>query len=263
MKRPLLLAAVIAFATPIGASAADDWESLFNGKDLSGWKGRPELWSVKEEAITGYTKDGKLPGNANSFLVWDGKLKDFELKVKFKIVGGNSGIQYRSKHAGKPEDFWIAGYQADMDGSKGAGYFGILYEERGRAILCQRGTKTWIDTDGSKYELRVADAAEILKAIKMNEWNEYHITAKANHLVQMINGKTTAEVIDWQKDRRAMEGLLAFQIHQGQGEMTVQFKDIMLKNLTGCAEVTPETMPIPKDAKKIDGPKPKPKAEKK
>ena len=157
------------------------------------------------------SKDGKIDGG-NSFLVWDGTLGDFELQAKFTIVGGNSGIQYRSKNAGTPEDFGIGGYQADIDGSKGGGFYGILYEERGRGILCNRGTKTWIDATGAKFEQRVADAGEVLKAIKPIDWNEYHIVAKANHLTHAINGTTTAEVIDWQTDKRA-EGLLAFQIH--------------------------------------------------
>jgi hypothetical protein len=252
------MALTLLFALPFAAQA-DDWQSLFNGKDLTGWKGRPELWSVKDGAITGYTKDGKIEGG-NSFLVWDGTVKDFELKAKFKIVGGNSGIQYRSKYVGKPESFVVSGYQADIDGSKGAGYLGILYEEKARGFLCNRGTKTWIDEKGMRYEERVSDAGEVLKVYKPNDWNDYQITAKANHLTHSINGVTTAEVIDWHKDKRTMEGLLAFQIHAGMGEMTVQFKDIQLKKLDGCVEVTPETMPISKEAKKIE---PEKKAKKK
>jgi len=57
--------------------------------------------------------------------------------------------------------------------------------------------------------------------------------------------------------------MLAFQIHDGMGEMTVQFKDIQLKKLTGVEEVTLDKMPIPTDAKKIEPPKPKAKVEKK
>ena len=256
MRRPLPFVLALLVALPL-AARADDAQSIFNGKDLTGWKGHPDLWSVQEGAITGHTKDGKLPGGANSFLVWDGTVGDFELKAKFKITGGNSGIQYRSKNAGKPEEFHIAGYQADIDGAKGGGYNGICYEERGRGIICNRGTKTFIDADGTRYEQRVEDAAEVLKAVKTDDWNEYTIAACANHLKQVINGKTTAEIIDWQKDRRAMEGLLALQIHAGMGEMTVQFKDVMLKKLTGCEEVTKEKMPIPSEAKKVAGTGPK------
>ena len=204
---------------------------------------------MKDGAINGYTKDGKIPGG-NSFLVWDGEVKDFELKVKFNITGGNSGIQYRSKTVGKPAEYVISGYQADIDGSKGMGFFGILYEEKGRGVLTNRGTKTWVDEKGGRYELPVTDPAELLKAIKVGEWNEYVIVAKSNHLVQTINGKVFAETIDFQKDRRAAEGLLALQIHAGMGEMTVQFKDMKLKTLTDAKELTPETDPISKDAKK-------------
>jgi hypothetical protein len=256
MRRPLSFVLALLFASPI-AVRAEDWESLFNGKDLTGWKGKTDLWSAKDGTITGYTKDGNIPGG-NSFLVWDGTLKDFELKLKFKIVGGNSGIQYRSKYVGEPKNFVISGYQADIDspGKRKQEFVGVLYEEKARAMLCLRGTKTWIDEKGNRFEVRKDDATELLKEIK-DDWNEYHVTAKANHLIHQINGKTTAEVIDFQKDKRSMEGLLAFQIHAGMGEMTIQFKDIQLKKLSGAEEITPEKMPIPSDAKKIEPPKPK------
>src|SRR3954471_2022680 len=157
MRSPLPLAMTLLLALPFAASG-QEWESLFNGKDLTGWKGRPDLWSVQDGAITGHTKDGRIPGG-NSFLVWEGTAGDFELKAMFKLVGGNSGIQYRSKYVGNPNDFHIAGYQADMDGAKGMGFFGICYEERGRGIICNRGTKTFIDEDGTRYEQRIEDAA--------------------------------------------------------------------------------------------------------
>ena len=66
-----------------------------------------------------------------------------------------------------------------------------------------------------------------------------------------------AETIDFQKDKAATEGILAFQIHAGLGDMTVQFKDILLKKLPSGGEITPEQLPIPKDAKKIEAPAPK------
>jgi hypothetical protein len=256
MRRPIPLVLVALIAIPL-AARADDWQSLFNGKDLTGWKGHPDLWSVKDGAITGYTKDGKLPGGGNSFLVWDGTAGDFELKAKFKIIGGNSGIQFRSKFADKSEFFHIGGYQADIDGAKKDTYTGINYEERGRGIICNRGTKTFIDEDGTRYEQRMLPSDDILKAIKVQDWNDYHIIACSNHLKQVINGVTTAEIIDWQKDKRAMEGVIALQMHAGMGEMTIQFKDIELKKLIDCKEVTKDAMPIPSEAKKVPGTGPK------
>jgi hypothetical protein len=257
MRRLLFLSGMFAI---VSATRADEagFEKLFNGKDLTGWKGKADLWSVKDGAITGYTKDGNIPGG-NSFLVWDGKVGNFELKTQFKIVGGNSGIQYRSKTVGDPGNFVVAGYQADIDsaGKRNQQFVGILYEERGRGFLCNRGTKTWIDAEGTRHEIATAKSDELLKAIKPDDWNDYHVIANGNHLTHKINGQTTAEVIDFQKDKRATEGLLAFQVHAGMGEMTIQFKDILLKKLPDGGEVTPEQMPIPKEAKRIEVAKPK------
>jgi hypothetical protein len=54
-----------------------------------------------------------------------------------------------------------------------------------------------------------------------------------------------------------MDGLLAFQIHAGMGEMTIQFKDVRLKKLPAGDVLTPDRMPIPPEAKKLDAAKPK------
>jgi hypothetical protein len=220
---------LILSATP--AHAAE--KSLFNGKDLTGWKGQPEFWSVKDGAITGQTtKD--LSVKENTFLIWqDGEVADFELTCKFKIMDadaksagfGNSGIQYRSKVV-KPEYSVVAGYQADFECGKS--YSGILYEEKGRGILAQRGQKVVI-SDGSKIEVtgEVGKSEEIQAAIKPADWNEYKIVAKGGHLQHFINGKQTVDVTD-KSAVGAKKGVIAFQLHAG-APMTVQFKDIILK----------------------------------
>src|SRR5262245_31876234 len=96
MKRLLFAVCVLGLGLP--ALAADgDWVSIFNGKDLTGWEGDPKLWSVKDGAITGSTVGNPLK-KYNKFLLLKGKLENFELKCKFRMEGGNSGIQYRSKH---------------------------------------------------------------------------------------------------------------------------------------------------------------------
>jgi hypothetical protein len=160
-------------------------------------------------------------------LIWrNGEVGDFELRLKFRIVGGNSGIQYRSKEV---EKWVIAGYQADID-SKDQ-YIGILYEERLRGILALRGKQVVIDEDGTKNDVgTTADDRTILDSIKKEDWNEYTIKAVGNHLVQAINGHVTVDVTDNQASKRAMSGLLALQLHAGP-PMRVQFKDIQLKQL--------------------------------
>lgn len=206
------------------AAAADEAVSLFNGKDLTGWDGDPKIWSVQDGAITGQTTAAN-PIKRNTFIIWKGEnVADFELKLKFRIEGGNTGIQYRSKDKGE----WVVnGYQADFDAKKT--YAGIMYEEGGRGILANVGQKVTIAPDG---KIQITGTTEkpddIRKNIKDGEWNEYTVIAKGNHLIHIINGKVTADVTDEQESKRAMEGILAFQIHQGP-PMKVQFKDIYLK----------------------------------
>lgn len=224
----VLLALTCAGALSIGSRAAQEGEfkSIFNGKDLSGWEGKPQFWSVRDGAITGQTTK-ENPTRGNTFLIWrDGKVDDFELRLKFRIVGGNSGIQYRSKEL---DDLVVGGYQADFE--TGKRYSGILYEERGRGILAERGQKVVIQEGGDKEVVgSVGKSEEIQASIKPEQWNDYTIIARGNHLVHKINGLTTIDVVDNQKDKRAMSGILALQLHAGP-PMTVQFKDIELKRL--------------------------------
>ena len=235
----------LTFLAVSASHAADAVEKqLFNGKDLTGWEGNPELWSVQDGAITGKTTEEK-PTKGNTFLVWKdgdkpGEVGDFELTLKYKILdkdgdtkgGGNSGIQYRSKLV-DPQTWVVGGYQADFE--VGKSYSGILYEERGRGILAQRGQKVVIREgdapDKPKIEKTgdVGNSDEIQAAIKPGDWNEYKIIAKGNHLQHFINGRATVDVTD-ETAIGAKTGILALQLHAGP-PMTVQFKDIVLKEL--------------------------------
>jgi hypothetical protein len=199
---------------------------LFDGKTLDGWEGKPQFWSVQDGVITGQTTPDN-PTKGNTFLIWrGGEPSDFELSLQFRIVGGNSGIQYRSVEL---DDFVVSGYQADFEA--GDRYIGILYEEKGRGILALRGHKVIISEDGKKETVgTTCDEAKMLASIKKGDWNEYSIMAKGNHLVQKINGFTTIDVTDNQSTKARKKGILALQLHQGP-PMLVQFKDIKLKEL--------------------------------
>lgn len=240
MKRTQLLN-LIGVAFLFGASAsADDGKPIFNGKDLTGWEGNPELWSVQDGAITGKTPaDPAHPEKSilkhNTFLVWRaGKVGDFELTLEYRIVAGNSGIQYRSKELPKG-DFGpiISGYQADFEAGKT--YSGILYEERGRSILAKRGEQVVIKpTDEPKKPAiektgELGKSEDIQAAIRPEDWNQYRIVAKGRHLQHFINGHQTVDVTD-QTFEGEKQGLLALQIHQGP-PMTVQFRNLILKEL--------------------------------
>jgi hypothetical protein len=208
------------------ASAGEN--QLFNGKDLSGWSGRPEFWSVQDGAITGKTST-ETPTKGNTFLIYKEPVSDFELHLKYRFAegstSGNSGIQYRSKVV-DPANFVVAGYQADME--VGKTYSGILYEEKGRGILAKRGQKVVIK-EGQKPEAigETESSEEIQASIKVGEWNDYKIIAKGGHLQHFINGKLTVDVTD-ETAVGAKTGVLALQLHAGP-PMEVQFKDIRLK----------------------------------
>ena len=225
MKLRSSLLALLALAS---TAVAED-KNLFNGKDLTGWKGL-EFWSVEDGCITGRTTKEK-PTKGNTFLVWQGgEIGDFEFTFKYKIVGGNSGVQYRSKVVDE-KGYVVAGYQADFEAGKT--HSGILYEEKGRGILAQRGQKTVIK-DGekpgkAKVEVtgEVGKSAEIQAKIKAEDWNEYRIVAQGGHLQHFINGVQTVDVTD-ETAVGAKKGILALQLHAGPA-MVVQFKDLVLK----------------------------------
>ncbi len=232
MKR-LALSALLLFPALLQAG---ETIQLFNGKDLTGWEGVSSLWSVQDGAITGQTTAAN-PTKGNTFLLWKGgDVADFELTFQYKINGtdaakqGNSGVQYRSQVA-DPAAFVLGGYQADFE--TGTTYSGILYEERGRGILAQRGQKVTIasSADPQKPTITVTGetgkSADIQAAIKPGDWNDYRIVAKGGHLQHFINGHLAVDVQDNSKEG-AKSGVLGLQLHAGP-PMTVQFRALELK----------------------------------
>jgi len=218
--------------------ASEEWVSLFNGKDLTGWDGDTRLWSAKDGAIRGETTK-ENPLKSNTFLVYRaGSFDDFELQIKFRLLGGNSGVQYRSKEFDK----WrMAGYQADILDT--LGMVGFLYEEGGRAFLANVGEFVLVTPNANRSVIgSVCDKQALIDAgyYKLKDWNEYRIICRANHIVQYLNGYKTIELLDNDrlinptdpKDRKGASrtGLVALQLHVGP-PMVVEFKDIRLKRL--------------------------------
>ena len=234
MQMKKLLLPVALLATGSIFAAKDGFVSLFDDKSLDNWDGDPKFWSVKDGAITGITTK-ENPTRGNTFIIYTGKEKfyDFELHVDFKILGGNSGIQYRSfKKPGNHDGWRIGGYQADFE--SGDRYSGICYGEGFRGILSLRGQKTTLSlNEKGKLQKKAetfGDTKEIGKAIKKKQWNSYRIVAKGFHFTQYINDVKTTELIDNDEKSRRADGLLALQLHAGP-PMNVQFKNIRMKHL--------------------------------
>ncbi|MFP4501686.1 MAG: family 16 glycoside hydrolase [Candidatus Hydrogenedentota bacterium] len=175
-----------AVAKRLGQRPRED-RDFFNGKDLTGWSGPEQYWSVVDGAIVG-SSDTEIP--KNTFIWADREVRDFYLvlDVKLEPNSANAGIQFRSE---KIDDYGQArGYQADM----GADVWGRLYYEQGRGKLF------W---DGRAEE-----------AVKPGEWNRYEILAVGPAIWTAINDTLGVAFLD-DPERAEREGLIAFQIHGG------------------------------------------------
>jgi putative membrane-bound dehydrogenase-like protein len=173
----------------------DNQTLLFNGRDLTGWSGEMEYWTVEDGEIV-----GQHPGlDHNTFLVSDLAVEDFKLSLEVKLVDnvGNSGVQFRTHPL---EGHEMQGYQADI----GAGWWGKLYEENGRALL-------W-DESGEQH-------------LKSGEWNRYEIEARDHHIRTWLNGKLC---VDLEDPDGALRGIVALQLHSGE-PMEVRFRDLKLE----------------------------------
>ena len=251
LSRLLALGWLLLFSPAlVGPALVGQEKSLFNGKDLSGWDGNPELWSVRDSVITGVTKaDEPLP--YNQFLIWrGGVVKNFELRMMVRQSGNNSGVQYRSKELPDVGKWSVGGYQCDIHPV--AANNAMLYDERGRGIVATNGEQIIVDASGDKWVAKKDAPVEVNVA----DWNEYKIIARGNHLIHQVNGKTTVDIVDHQESERELVGLVAFQVHRGPA-MKVEIKDIFLKELPDGDLITLEQHPIPKDAIKKAGPQAK------
>ncbi len=176
---------------------------FFNGKDLTGFEGLKEIWSVKDGAIVCKTEGLKF----NTFLCSKKTYGDFELKCQVRLVKsvGNSGIQIRSKVINK-DKFVVAGPQADM----GAGYWGSLYGEQFGGMM------------------KASDPKVIAKVVKNDEFNDYEVRAVGKKITIKINGTV---MVEGEFAKAPDTGIIAFQAHAGP-PMEIIFRNIEFKELT-------------------------------
>ncbi|MBS0207377.1 MAG: DUF1080 domain-containing protein [Planctomycetes bacterium] len=203
-------AAIILAMLLVSATFAADksgWQSLFDGRSLNGWEGDEKSFRIQDGAIVGGSLAARVP--RNEFLCADGEYDDFELRLKFKLVGEgcNAGIQIRSRRI--PNHHEMIGYQADL----GQKYWGCLYDESRR-----------------KKILAEPNREELEKVLERDDWNEYTIRAQGRRIQLWINGYQT---VDYTEADESLEqdGLIAVQIHGGPPS-EAWYKDIKLRHLT-------------------------------
>jgi putative heme-binding domain-containing protein len=170
------------FTSASSAPKLEGGQELFNGKDLTGWKGNSDLWKVKDGVIYGSTHGNKI--KANTFLVWEGEVADFHLVYEAKSVGVNSGMMYRSQWKDE-KIFRLMGYQADMHPKPE--YMAMLYGEQlpGRGIIAKRGQKVEVGADG---KTKVVGKTSEVTPVDLGQWQTYEIICKGNHLIHKLNG---------------------------------------------------------------------------
>ncbi len=200
MKLKLSLSLFILLSLSV-ATFAQKKQTLFNGKDLTGWKiYGTEKW---------YVEDGLLvcesgPDKEYGYLGTEQKFKDFELTLEFKQeANGNSGVFFHSSIEGTK----IAGWQAEVapPGSSTGG----IYESYGRGWL-------------------IKPAPEKDKALKMGEWNKMTVKVVGNVVTTFVNG-TQMIILDDAKIGEK-DGCIALQIHSG-GGIKVKWRKIKIKQL--------------------------------
>jgi hypothetical protein len=203
---------------------------LFNGRDLTGWNGDPNFWSVKDGIIVAQVKPGVTVKN-HSYLIWQGdNVRDFELHLKMRSTIGNSGVDYRAEYVLKDRDnqplkWTIRGYQSDI----AEGWMGSLYNwgkpgaQPGQFVVVSG------DENITKDIGTLVDKDVLYKSgyYRPKQWNEYTVIARGSHILQTINGFPVVEFIDNSRDKRR-QGLLGLQVHSGKGPFLNEFKDIRI-----------------------------------
>jgi hypothetical protein len=182
--------------------------SLFDGKTFTGWEGNLAHFRIESGAIVAGTLAATIA--RNEFLCTTREFKDFELRLRVKLLGGdpaNAGIQFRTTRI--PNDHEVIGFQADM----GTGWWGALYDESRR-----------------KKVLKGPDQARMKDLIKAGEWNDYVVRAEGPRIQLSINGTQTVDYLETDATV-ADSGVICVQIHSGPPS-EAWYRDITIAPLT-------------------------------
>lgn len=207
MKKNIVLTLLLVCAASM---SAQNWEPLFNGKNLNGWKklnGKAE-YKIVDDAIVGISK----MGTPNTFLATTKEYGDFILEFDFKVDDElNSGVQFRSLSKKDYQKGRVHGYQFEIDPAKRAWSGGIYDEAR----------RNWL------YPMTLNPSAQT--AFKNNAWNKARIEAIGNSICTWINGVPCANL--W--DDMTPSGFIALQVH-AIGNAKAEGKTVSWKNIRIC-----------------------------
>ena len=181
----VLISTVVLHSTLIAADAKDEkWVSLFNGKDLTGWKTHPDdkaKWEVVDGLIVGTGPVGHLYSEKGDY-------KNFKYKLEVSISDkGNSGQYFRTKFSKgfpKPNE----GLEAQINSSGG---------DKVRT--------------GSLYNVK--DCLIYEQLVKPDTFFTQEVLADGDHVVIKVNGKITVDTKLTGDNLKLVEGHFAIQQH--------------------------------------------------
>jgi len=231
----------LAFCINVYGQVPYEFETLFNGDDLTGWvvQAKPDdmeknYWSVEDGAIV-----VNSIGNDDHDYVWlltEREFDNFELQLKFaayKDSPGNSGLQLRSRY--DEEEKWLDGPQIDIHPPE-TWRTGFIWDET-------RGEQRWIYPDLAKdvevkREMQKKEAPFYYSTDDEEKWNLLEVYADGGKIQAWLNGKMVTNF----KDKKILtndahkqynvgkEGCLGLQLHTGD-ELKMKYKDIFIKEL--------------------------------
>ena len=76
----------------------------------------------------------------------------------------------------------------------------------------------------------LGDQETLKAAYKADDWNEYHIVVKGNHMMHYVNGVLMSDVTDNDTVNRRFTGLMGVQVHVGP-PMRIAYRNFRLKKL--------------------------------
>lgn len=220
------------------------FESLIDGELVDSWEGSLDDWKLENGVLIG-TTDGSV--KVNRFITSSiDPVEDFELEVDVWVSAkGNSGIQYRSELREDLGPAVMVGYQCDVVANTPK-YNGMLYEERGRRILCHTGQKVVTDDQGQGWVVDSKTPPEF----EPEAWHRYKVRVVGNHHQHWIDGVKTAEHFDMDPRGRSLSGRIGVQVHVGP-PMEIRYRNFFVKRLPRSDDSMVASMNLPEDAEKI------------
>ena len=207
MKKCNLLFISAFFGLITTITAQDNWEVLFNGKDLKNFEqlnGNAE-YEIKNNELIGTSK----LNTPNSFMATKKKYGDFILEFEVFVENGlNSGAQLRSVSVPSVMKGRVHGYQCEIETSSRKWSGGIYDEAR----------------NGWLYPLTRNTKGQ--NAFVPGQWNHYRIEAIGPIIRTWVNNVQCANLVD---DTTA-EGFIAFQVHSI-GDKSLEGKTVRWRNM--------------------------------